>query len=118
LGRRAVIVGIVIALITVVLGLGTSQLEFATGQDSYLNKGDQIAKDNEAYQELFGGQIMIIMFSLDDGVSLPEFVTDNRDTFDEVFEELCGELEDDECVGEDTIKSVITPLASLELAQN
>lgn len=118
LGRRAVVVGIVIALITVVLGLGTTRLEFATGQDSYLNKGDQIAKDNEAYQELFGGQIMIVMFSLHEDVALSEFVTTNEAVFDDVFDELCGELVDDECTAQDTIKSVVSPMDGLQLAQN
>ena len=36
-----------------------TQLEFATGQDSYLNKSDQVYKDNVAYQDLFGGQAML-----------------------------------------------------------
>ena len=38
LGKHAGIVSIVGLVITVVLGLGITQLEFATGQDSYLNK--------------------------------------------------------------------------------
>lgn len=118
LGRRAVVVALVIALISVVLGFGTTKLEFATGQDSYLNKDDQIAIDNEAYQDLFGGQIMIIMFSLDDGMTHPEFVTKNKAVFEDVFAELCGELEDDTCTKNDLVKSVVTPLVALEFAQN
>lgn len=118
LGRRAVVVGIVIAVLSVALGYGTTQLEFATGQDSYLNEDDQIAIDNEAYQELFGGQIMIIMFSLHDGVTLPEFVSSNKAVFDEVSEELCGDLEDSTCTGNELVKSVVTPVTALEFAQN
>ena len=41
------------------LGFGITQLEFATGQDSYLNKDDQVYNDNVAYQDLFGGQAML-----------------------------------------------------------
>ena len=41
------------------LGFGITKLEFATGQDSYLNKSDQVYKDNVAYQDLFGGQAML-----------------------------------------------------------
>jgi len=38
LGRRAGVVSIVGLVITVALGFGIPKLEFATGQDSYLNK--------------------------------------------------------------------------------
>src|SRR6476659_9036336 len=55
LGKRAGLVSIAGLLITVGLGLGITQLKFATGQDSYLNKGDQVYKDNVQYQGLFGG---------------------------------------------------------------
>jgi hypothetical protein len=44
--------------ITLVLGLGITKLDFATGQDSYLNKDEQVYKDSVAYQDLFGGQAM------------------------------------------------------------
>ena len=50
-------------LVTLVLGLGITQLEFATGQDSYLNKDDQVYKDNVAYQDLFGGQAMLTVIT-------------------------------------------------------
>ena len=50
-----------------VLGLGITQLKFATGQDSYLNKDDQVYKDNVVYQRLFGGQAMLTVITMDDG---------------------------------------------------
>ena len=59
LGQRAGLVAVIGLLVTLVLGLGITQLEFATGQDSYLNKSDQVYKDNVAYQDLFGGQAML-----------------------------------------------------------
>ncbi len=118
LGKRVLPVSIMLVILTLVLGFGVTKLDFATGQDSYLNKGDQIAKDNVAYQDLFGGQIMLIMFSLDDDTSLAEFVTENDAVFDSVFDDLCGELEDDACVAEDTIKSVVTPRVTLQFAQD
>ena len=55
LGKHAVVVTVIGLLVTLGLGLGITQLEFATGQDSYLNKSDQVYKDNVAYQRLFGG---------------------------------------------------------------
>lgn len=119
LGRRATIVALVVAVLTVGLGFGTTKLEFATGQDSYLNNDEQIAKDNRAYQELFGGQIMVVMFSLDEGTNLTDLVTgDNQKVFDEVYAELCGEVVDDACTANPVIKSVVTPRASLQLAHN
>lgn len=119
LGRRVWAVAAVVVVLTVVLGAGTAKLEFATGQDSYLNDDEQIAKDNRAYQELFGGQIMVVMFSLDEGTDLTDMVTgENQAVFDEVFEELCGEVVDDACTANPVIKSVVTPRSSLQLAHN
>ena len=60
LGKHAVWVAVGGVLLTVGLGFGISQLEFATGQDAYLNTSRrQIYKDNVAYQTLFGGSAML-----------------------------------------------------------
>ena len=59
LGKHAGIVSIVGLMITVVLGFGITRLEFATGQDSYLNRDEAVYKDSVAYQDLFGGQAML-----------------------------------------------------------
>ena len=56
LGKRAGVVVVVGVLLTVVLGYGITKLDFATGQDSYLNKDEQVYKDNVVYQRLFGGE--------------------------------------------------------------
>jgi predicted RND superfamily exporter protein len=64
LGKRALMVTVVGLLITVGLGLGIGRLDFATGQDSYLNKSDQVYKDNVAYQNLFGGQAVLTVVSM------------------------------------------------------
>ena len=53
------LVGGLLAGITIILGFGITQLEFATGQDSYLNKSDEVYQDSVAYQDLFGGQAML-----------------------------------------------------------
>ena len=67
LGKKAGLVSLVGLLITLGLGYGITQLEFATGQDSYLNADDQVYIDNVAYQDLFGGQAMLSLVSLDEG---------------------------------------------------
>ncbi len=119
LGKRAGIVALAGLVLTVALGFGLTRLEFATGQDSYLNSDEQIAKDNVDYQSLFGGQIMLVLFTLDEGTSLADLVTgENRETFLEVTEELCGEMRDDSCTALPTVKSVVSPLIALELADN
>src|SRR5918995_3651032 len=58
-GKHAGIVGVIGLAITLVLGLGATRLDFATGQDSYLNKDEQVYKDNVAYQDLFAGQALL-----------------------------------------------------------
>ena len=63
------------ALLTVGLGYGITNLEFATGQDSYLNKSDQVYKDSVAYQKLFGGQAMVTLVTMDKGHTVNELFT-------------------------------------------
>ena len=108
LGKRAGAVSIVGLIITLVLGLGITQLEFATGQDSYLNKDDQVAIDNRNYQELFGGQIMIVLFTMDEGHTVDELAEPaNR----AVIEDAKAEIEKNASVA-----AVLTPLDTLEFS--
>ncbi len=110
LGRRAGLVSIVGLLVTVALGLGITQLEFATGQDSYLNEDDQVAKDNVAYQDLFGGQIMIVLFTMDEGSDVVDLTTGtNRETIRQATEEISANP---------NVESVVTPLTGLEFSDN
>ena len=46
LGKHAGLVSVIGLLVTLILGFGITRLDFATGQDSYLNKSDQVHKDN------------------------------------------------------------------------
>ena len=61
LGKRAGLVAVCGLLITLALGAGISKLEFATGQDSYLNADDQVYIENVEYQEPLGGQAMLLL---------------------------------------------------------
>jgi predicted RND superfamily exporter protein len=77
LGKHAIWVTAVGLLVTIALGLGITQLEFATGQDSYLNTDEQVDKDNVVYQRLFGGQAMLTVIRMDPGHTVDElFVGD------------------------------------------
>ncbi|MET0727742.1 MAG: MMPL family transporter [Acidimicrobiales bacterium] len=109
-GKRAPLVGVVIFVVTLVLGAGLTKLEFATGQDSYLNDDDEIAIDNIAYQDLFGGQAMVTLFTMDDGQLVTElFTPDNVAKMEAIEAELAGI---------DGVLSVVTPLTALQFTQN
>lgn len=75
LGKRAGLVAVVGLLITLILGAGTTQLTFATGQDSYLNPDDQVAIDNVAYQDLFGGEAMLVLFTAAPGKTVVDIAS-------------------------------------------
>ena len=46
LGKHTIWVTVIGLVVTIGLGLGITQLKFATGQDSYLNTNDTVYKDN------------------------------------------------------------------------
>jgi hydrophobe/amphiphile efflux-3 (HAE3) family protein len=111
LGKRAGLVAAVGLLITGILGFGITKLEFATGQDSYLNSSDQVAQDNVAYQELFGGQLMIVLFTMDEGSSVAELATNPANA--KVINDAKAEIEQSPHV-----RTVVTPLDLLEFSAN
>lgn len=109
-GKHAGVVGAIGLALTLVLGLGITQLEFATGQDSYLNEDEQVYKDSVAYQDLFGGQAMVSLFTMDDGTTVADLFTPaNIDHMRQVEEELRTV---------DGVFTVISPLTALEFTQN
>ena len=72
LGKYWKVVAAVVTLITLVFAIGAQNIEFATGQDSYLNPDSQIAIDNVAFQDDFGGETVILLFSSTDGSDISE----------------------------------------------
>lgn len=106
LSRHTVLVLIVIAAITGVFAVGAGGLEFATGQDSYLDADSPIAKDNEAYQNLFGGELMVVLFTADEGKTIADLFTPaNLERFAAIEEKLRAS---------DAIESVISPVTPLD----
>src|SRR3982074_3275302 len=75
LGKHAIWVTIIGLVVTIALGLGITQLKFATGQDSYLNTNEAVYKDNVVYQRLFGGQAMLTVISMAKGHTIDELFT-------------------------------------------
>ncbi|MBI4933508.1 MAG: MMPL family transporter [Actinobacteria bacterium] len=97
--------GGVLAL-TAVFAIGLNQLDFATGQDSYIDPASQVAKDNHDYQELFGGENMVVLFSVDEGKQLVDLFTPaNVASMNEVEEQLSGDP---------AVVSVVSPVKLLE----
>src|SRR4051812_6369351 len=89
LGKHAVAVVLVLVAITALLGAGISKLEFATGQDSYLNKSDQVYKDNVQYQDLFSGQAMLTVITMNEGHKIDElFTADGQQQFTTLHDSL------------------------------
>jgi predicted RND superfamily exporter protein len=109
-GKHAGIVGAIGLAITLVLGIGATKLDFATGQDSYLNKDEQVYQDNVAYQGLFGGQAMVTLFTMDEG----------RDVVDLFTPENIQQLQDmdEQLHAADGVETVVTPLTALQFTQN
>jgi hypothetical protein len=110
LGKRAGVVAVVGLAITLVLGFGATKLEFATGQDSYLNTDEQVYKDNVAYQSLFGGQAMLTLFTMDEGVDVVGLFTPaNIATLETEAEQLRATP---------GVLSAVSPLTALEFTQS
>ncbi len=111
LGKHAGLVSVIGLLITLALGSGISQLEFASGQDAYLNTADQVYRDNVAYQKLFGGEAMLTVITMDKGHTVDELLNDeNRAKLQAVGRRLAANEKD--------ILGVITPVDALQLSNN
>ena len=106
LGKHWIKVLSIGAVITIVFGYGITNLKFATGQDSYLNKSDQVYKDSVAYQKLFGGQAMLTLVTMDKGHKVQElFTPENIEQWESIDKELHASGE---------IINTVTPLTALK----
>jgi hydrophobe/amphiphile efflux-3 (HAE3) family protein len=108
LGKRAGLVSVIGLLITLALGAGISRLEFATGQDSYLNKDDQVYIDNVHYQSLFGGQAMLSVITMEPGHHVDELFTPQGRQQMQAFADSVHKG--------GGVLSVITPLTALDFS--
>ena len=104
--RRTVVVLVLVVVVTAVLAGGLSRLEFATGQDSYIDKDSTEAKENRRYQDLFGGESMVVLFTVPDGGTVVDLFTEtNLDR----FEQLDAVLHDPDS----GLEAVVTPVTAL-----
>jgi hypothetical protein len=95
-----------VVVLTGVFAIGLNKLDFATGQDSYIDPNSQVAKDNRAYQSLFGGENMVVLFTVGEGKNLVDlFTTGNVAQMNDVESTLSGDP---------AIVSVVSPVKLLE----
>jgi uncharacterized protein len=103
----------VLALVVVITGLlsfGAAQLEFATGQDSYLNPDSQVAIDNVEFQDDFGGEAIIVLFRAQDGSDISDlFAGENLAELERLEAEL-REIPE--------VYAVVAPLTSLGYSED
>lgn len=100
----------VVLVITAVLVVGLQRLDFATGQDSYIDPSSQVAKDNERHQTLFGGENMVVLFTAAPDSSIVDlFVPANIAQFAEVEQQL---------VTSPAVQSVVSPVTLLTWTQD
>jgi hydrophobe/amphiphile efflux-3 (HAE3) family protein len=99
------VLGAVVAL-TILAAFGLPRLTFATGQDSYLNRGTQVYEDNEQYQSLFGGQAMLTLFTPTGDLTVADLFTPENNA---AMVALADEVRANEGV-----LGVISPLTALE----
>jgi uncharacterized protein len=98
-----------VLVVTVVLGAGLTRLEFATGQDSYLNPDSRQAIENEAYQDLFGGETMIVLFTMEDDRTIEDlFTPSNLAAFEQVEARLRAG---------DGVEAVVSPVTTLRFTE-
>jgi hydrophobe/amphiphile efflux-3 (HAE3) family protein len=110
LGKHAIWVTVIGLVVTIGLGLGITQLNFATGQDSYLNTDSQVYKDNVEYQRLFGGEAMLTVIRMDPGHTVDELFTGDGAQQMQAFHDALkrsGEVE-----------SVVSPLTILRFSDS
>ncbi len=108
LGKHWKLVILSMVAITAVLLIGLTQLEFATGQDSYLNDDSQVAIDNVAFQGEFGGETLVMLFSADDNTNITDLFVGNNLA---ELERITAELE-----GIPQASSTITPLIAMQFS--
>jgi hydrophobe/amphiphile efflux-3 (HAE3) family protein len=110
ISRRTGIVAVGVLIVTALAVLGLGRLDFATGQDSYIDPESQVAVDNERYQSLFGGENMVVLFTVPQGRTVVDLLTAaNIAQLDEIEAELATNP---------AIQSVVSPVSLLTWTQD
>ena len=75
LGKHAGMVAVIGLALTFLLGLGVVQFKFSTSNSDYLNKSDALAVNNQRYTQLFGGDPMAVLFTMNKGKTVDDLFT-------------------------------------------
>ena len=111
LGKRAGLVSVIGLLITLVLGFGITQLEFATGQDSYLNKATRSTRTTSPTRTSSAARRCSRVITMDEGHTVDElFTPENRGQLTQFHDDLLADRT--------TVHGVITPLTIAEFARH
>ncbi len=98
-----------VAIAAAALAFGIPRLEFKTGQDTLISASSKVARDNERFQNEFGGDPMLVLFESDADHPITALFSDaNR-------AELARWERDLAASG--NYESVLTPLGVVALAQ-
>ncbi|HMK62696.1 MAG TPA: MMPL family transporter, partial [Acidimicrobiales bacterium] len=108
LGKHAGLVAMAGLLVTFIFGIGVTTLRFTTTNADYLNPNDPAWLDNVAYQNAFGGDPMLVMFTMKPGYTVDNFFTPANQA---TMREIGKKLEQDPSVFSD-----VTPLDALSLS--
>ncbi len=108
LGKRAGTVSLIGLLLTVGLGVGLTRLTFATSNASYLNANDKAQIENHQYEQLFGGDPVVVMFTMKPGTTIDNlFTPGNIAQLTAVQRKLSADP---------SVFNVVTPLDALKLS--
>jgi hydrophobe/amphiphile efflux-3 (HAE3) family protein len=110
LGKHWIAVMLVGAIVTVGLGYGITKLEFSTSQSNYLNKSDRVYEDNVAYQNLFGGEAMVTLVTMDPGHTVTELFTP---AYIKQWTDVANEI-----TASRKVQNVVSPLTALKWNDN
>ena len=102
----------VILVVSAVMVPGLGRLEFATGQDSYLNSDSQVAQDNEFFQDRFGGEVVVLLYRPTDGGDITGLIDGaNGEELQRIESEI-------RAIPGDLVFATITPWTSVQFSDN
>jgi hypothetical protein len=108
--RRTLVTLLVVVVVSGLFAVGLGRLDFATGQDSYIESTSTVAKDNHRYQSLFGGESMVVLFTVPEGKNLVDlFTPGNVAKLNDVQAALAKSA---------AVQSVVSPVTLLQWTQD
>ena len=93
--------------LTLLLGIGLTMVRFSTSDSDYLNGNDPAAIGNREYTSLFGGDPIVVLFTMKPGTTVDNLLTPaNQATMQRVDQRLTSIP---------AVYDVISPLTALQL---